>query len=261
MKLSPILFPLPLLMAALVMPSASQAGLSLNGRSTVVAMGMQGTGREKVWLDNALIRRDMVDRGKAYTNIFDLKAKEVTVIDHSLRQATVYTTASLRQQTDASVDSKAIKLEVKPTGRIHTLQKWPCVEHTLSLAMPAEIGGEKLSFEMEGTLWLARNTPEQKQTATVLKLMQDPDFFMGIPTLAKTSPVQTRGISEAIRRIAPMGLLCSVDVALKYEGTGRIAQLSRKMASRISLTYDDYSSETIPEDAFAVPAGYRVVKQ
>lgn len=261
MKLSPILSHIPLLMAAWVMPSASQADLTLNGRSTVVAMGMQGTGKEKVWLDNALIRRDMVDRGKAYTNIFDLKAKEVTIIDHSLRQATVYTTASLRQQADALVDSKAIKLEVKPTGRIHTLQKWPCVEHTLSLAMPAEIGGEKLSFEMEGTLWLARNTPEQKQTATVLKLMQDPDFFMGIPPLAKTSPVQARGISEAIRRIAPMGLLCSVDVALKYEGTGRIAQLSRKMASRISLTYDDYSSETIPEDAFAVPAGYRVVKQ
>ena len=255
------LFPIPLLMAVLALPLPSQADLTLNGRSTVVAMGMQGTGKEKVWLDSTLIRRDMVDRGKAYSNIFDLKAKEVTIIDHSLRQATVYATSSLKQETEASVDSKAIKLEVKPTGRTHTLQKWPCVEHTLSLSMPAEIGGEKLNFEMDGTLWLARNTPEQKETAAVLKLMQDPDFFMGIPALAKTSPVQARGISEAIRRIAPMGLLCSVDVALKYEGTGRIAQLSRKMASRISLTYDDYSNETIPKDAFAVPTGYRVVKQ
>jgi hypothetical protein len=254
-------FPLPWLLAALALPSISQADLTLNGRSTVVAMGMQGTGKEKVWLDHTLMRRDMVDRGKAYTNLFDLKAKEVTIIDHSLRQATVYVTSSLRQETDASVDSKAIKLEVKPTGRTHVLQKWPCVEHTLSLTMPAEIGGEKLSFEMEGTLWLARNTPEQKEIAAVLKLMQDPDFFLGIPTLAKSSPVQARGISEAIRRIAPMGLLCSVDVSLKYEGTGRIAQLSKKMASRISLTFDDYSTEPIPKDTFQVPAGYRVVKE
>jgi hypothetical protein len=127
--------------------------------------------------------------------------------------------------------------------------------------MPAEIGGEKLSFEMEGTLWLARNTAEQRETAAVLKLMQDPDFFMGIPTLAKTSPVQARGISEAIRRVAPMGLLCSVDVSLKYEGTGRVATLSKKMASRISLTYDDYSTESIPKGTFDVPAGYQVVRQ
>lgn len=253
--------PIPLLVAALALPSSAQADLTLNGRSTVVAMGMQGTGKEKVWLDNTLIRRDMVDRGKSYTNVFDLKAKEVTIIDHSLRQATVYATSSLKQETEASVDSKAIKLEVKPTGRTHTLQKWPCVEHTLSLTMPAEIGGEKLSFEMEGTLWLARNTPEQKETAAVLRLMQDPEFFMGIPALAKASPVQARGISEAIRRIAPMGLLCSVDVNLKYEGTGRIAQLSRKMASRISLTYDDYSTDAIAKDVFGVPAGYRVVRQ
>lgn len=257
MKLSPI----PLLMAALALPAPALAGLTLNGRSSVVAMGMQGTGKEKVWLDNTLIRRDMVDRGKAYSNIFDLKAKEVTVIDHSLRQATVYATSSLRQETEASVDSKAIKLEVKPTGRSHILQKWPCVEHTLSLTMPAEIGGEKLSFEMEGTLWLARNTAEQKETAAVLRLMQAPDFFMGIPNLAKTSPVQARGISEAIRRIAPMGLLCSVDVNLKYEGTGRIAQLSKKMASRISLTYDDYSTGGIAREVFEVPSGYRVVRQ
>jgi hypothetical protein len=254
-------FPIPLLMAAMALSTPSLADLTLNGRSTVVAMGMQGAGKEKVWLDKGLIRRDMVDRGKAYTNLFDLKAKEVTIIDHSLRQATVYATSSLREQTDASVDSKAIKLEVKPTGRTHNLQKWPCAENTLSLTMPAEIGGEKLNFEMEGTLWLARNTAEQKETATVLKLMQDPDFFMGIPALAKTSPVQARGISEAIRRIAPMGLLCSVDVSLRYEGTGRVAQLSRKMASRISLTYDDYSTDTIPKDTFEVPTGYRIVKQ
>lgn len=254
-------FPIPLLLMAMALSVSARADLTLNGRSTVVAMGMQGNGKEKVWLDKALIRRDMVDRGKAYSNIFDLKAREVTVLDHSLRQATVYSTASLKEQTDASVDSKAIKMDLKATGRTHTLQKWPCAEHRLSLAMPAEIGGEKLSFQMEGTIWLARNTPEQKETATVLKLMQEPDFFMGIPALAKASPVQARGISEAIRRLAPLGLLCSVDVALRYEGTGRVATLSKKMASRISLTYDDYGTEPIAKGAFDVPAGYKVVKQ
>ncbi|MEW5770759.1 MAG: hypothetical protein AB1831_10405 [Pseudomonadota bacterium] len=257
--------PLPLccglfvLMASLA--PAARADLTLNGRSTVLAMGMQGAGKEKVWLDRTLIRRDLMDRGKAYSNLFDLKAREVTVLDHSLRTATVFATGMLKDQPDATVDGKAIQLELKPTGRSHTLQKWPCAEHTLDLRMPAEIGGERLTFEMEGTVWLARNTAEQKETAAALRLMQEPDFYLGVPAFAKASPVQARGISEAIRRIAPLGLLCSVDVALKYEGTGRAAALSRKMASRLSLTFDDYSTEPIPKGTFDVPAGYRVTRQ
>lgn len=247
-----------LLVCSAICTCPAHADLTLNGRSTVVAMGMQGTGREKVWLSNAFIRRDMVDRGKAYSNIFDLKAREVIILDHSLRQATVYSTSSLREQTDASVDSRAIRLETRPTGRIHVLQKWPCAEQALKLAMPAEIGGEKLSFEMEGTIWLARNTAEQRETAAVLRLMQEPDFFLGIPALTRASPVQARGLSEAFRRLAPMGLLCSVDVALKYEGTGRVATLSKKLASRISLTFDDYDDAPIPKGTFDIPAGYRI---
>lgn len=252
----------PLLLCLLLacLPQA-QADLTLNGRSTVVAMGMQGMGKEKLWLDDSRIRRDMVDRGKAYSNIFDLKARQVTVLDHSLRTATVYGSKALDAQGVASVDSKAVQLQVRPTGRSHTLQKWPCQEHELRLSMPAKVGGEALSFEMEGTVWLARNTPEQQETATIVRYMQAPQFFLAIPPLAKASPVQAQGISEAIRRIAPMGLVCSVDVKLEYEGSGRVAQLSRKMASRISLTYDDYSTGPIPKDTFAVPAGYRVVQQ
>ena len=252
----------PMWMCALaLLAPPTYADLTMNGRSSVAAMGMQGSGQEKVWLDKTLMRRDMTDRGKAYSNLYDFKAKEITIVDHSLRQATVYGMTSLKQQTDASVDSKAVKVEVRPTGRTHTLQKWPCTEHTLSMGMPAEIGGEKLNFEMQGTIWLARNTTEQSETAAILKLMQDPDFFMGVPALAKSSPVQARGISEAIRRVAPMGLLCSVDVALKYEGTGRIAALSSKLASRISLTFDDYRTENIPKGIFEIPAGYHTVRQ
>lgn len=246
---------------ALLLPVLAHADLVLNGRSTVTAMGMQGAGVEKFWLSQSLIRRDMVDRGKAYSNIFDLKAREVTVLDHSLRQATIYATHSLKEQTDAAVDSKAIKLDVKPTGRTHNLQKWRCAEHDMNLSMPAEIGGEKLTFEMKGQVWLARNTKEQKEIAGILRLMQNPDFFLGIPALAKASPVQARGISEAIRRVAPMGLLCSVDVALNYDGAGRVATLSRKLASRLSLTFDDYSVEAVPKESFDIPGGYRIQRQ
>lgn len=250
-----------LVLAGVFVALPANADLSMTGRSTVVAMGMQGIGQEGVWLHGSQIRRDLIDRGKAYSHLYDLKKREITVIDHSQRLAQIYAMAALNQQTDAKISSKDLKLDLTPTGRKHALQKWSCTEYEIAAAMPAEVGGEKVSFTLTGQVWLARDTPEQKETAAFVNAAQTPDFFMGIPALAKTSPAQARGMSEIVRRMAPMGLLCAVDVKTQYEGSGRMAALSNKLDSRISLTYEQYGSAPLKADVFDIPNGYRVVRQ
>jgi hypothetical protein len=250
-----------LVSASIFVALPAAADLSMTGRSTVVAMGMQGNGQEGVWLRGTQIRRDMIDRGKAYSHFYDLKKHEITVIDHSQRLALVYAMAALNLQTDATISSKDLKLDLTPTGRKHLLQKWNCAEHNIAAAMPAEVGGEKVSFTLNGTVWLARDTPEQKEVAAFVQAAQSPNFFMGIPALAKSSPAQARGMSEIVRRMAPMGLLCAVDVKTKYEGTGRMAALSNKLDSRISLTYEQYGSAPLRADVFDIPNGYRVERK
>jgi hypothetical protein len=224
-------------------------------------MGMQGVGQEGLWLRKTKLRRDLIDRGKAYSHLYDLGSREITIIDHSLRQASVYSMSALNQDADARFSSKDLKLELAPTGRRHELQRWNCAEQKLFASMPAEVAGEKVNFEMSGTIWLARNAPEQNETAPFVKSAQEPDFFMGIPALARKSPGQARGMSEVVRRLAPLGLLCAVDVETRYEGTGRMAELSRKMASRIAVTYEKYATDPLKDEVFDIPKGYRVVRQ
>ncbi|MBI5330974.1 MAG: hypothetical protein HZB71_10215 [Betaproteobacteria bacterium] len=236
----------------------AQADLAVAGHSTVVVLGMQGVGQEAVWLSKTRLRRDLIDRGRAYTHLFDLDTKEVTIIDHAMRQADVQRLTDLDTNAAAQVSAKEIKLDIKPTGRKRPLQKWQCAEHQMQLTMPVEVGGDKLEFNLSGTAWLARNTAEQPETATFVKATRTPDFFLSVPALARASPVYARGLSEAIRRIAPLGLVCSLDVDLRYEGTGRMAELSRKLASHLSVEYDRYETSPIPEGAFVIPAGYRI---
>jgi hypothetical protein len=257
MKLSALVLALVSSIAAF----SATADLSLTGRSTVVAMGMQGNGQEGIWLSGPQIRRDLIDRGKAYSHLYDLTKNEIAVIDHSQRLATIYMMAALNHQTDARISSKDLKLDLKATGRTQPLQKWTCAEHSINAAMPAEVGGEKVSFTLNGNVWLARDTQEQKEVAAFITAAQNPDFFMGIPALAKSSPAQARGMSEIVRRMAPMGLLCSVDVKTKYEGTGRMAALSNKLDSRISLTYQQYGSAPLKPEVFDIPKGYRVERK
>lgn len=249
---------LAVLVLAVAMPA--RADLSLIGRSTVNAMGMQGIGQEGLWLRKTKLRRDMIDRGKAYSHLYDLATREITIIDHSLRQASVYAMSALNQDADARFSSKNLRLDLTPTGRRHQLQSWNCLENRIHVAMPIELAGEKVSFEMVGTLWLAKNEPEQAETEPFVKAAQEPDFFMGIPALARKSPAQAKGISEVVKRLAPLGLLCAVDVETRYEGTGRMAELSRKMASRIAVTYEKYSTEALKEEVFRIPEGYQVVR-
>ncbi len=248
-------------LCCLALLGAARADITMSGRSTVQAMGMQGVGQETLWLKKTRIRRDMVDRGKAYSHLYDLNTREVTVINHSLRQAEVHTMATLSQAGDAQVASDETRFTLTSTGRKHLLRKWRCEEHELRLAMPVQIGGEGLSFELVGQIWLARKTREQRETAAFVKALQSEDFLMSLPAMNKISRTQARGIGEAIRRIAPKGMLCGVEVDLKYEGTGRVAELSRKMASHIGLSYDSYSSRPIADATFAIPAGYQVIRR
>lgn len=238
-----------------------QADLSLSGRSNVLAMGMQGTGQEGLWLRNSRLRRDLIDRGKAYSHLYDLTRREITVIDHSQRLASVYAMSALNQSGDARFSSKDLKLDLNPTGRRHQLQNWNCQEFRLQAAMPAEVAGEKVSFELDGTIWLAKNSAEQNETAAFVKAAQEPDFFMGIPALASKSPGQAKGMSEVVRRMAPLGLLCAVDVDTRYQGTGRMAELSRKLASHIAVTYERYTTDLLKDEVFEIPRGYRVTRQ
>lgn len=240
--------------------TAARADLAVAGHSTVVVLGMQGVGQEAIWLDNTRIRRDLIDRGRAYTHLFDLESKEITVIDHAQRQADVHRLSELDNQQAAQIGGKDVKMDIKATGNKRTLQKWQCVEHKLLLTMPVDVGGDKLDFQLSGNVWLARNTAEQGETATFIKATRNPEFFLSVPALARASPVYARGLSEAIRRVAPLGLVCSLDVDMRYEGTGRMAELSRKLASHLSVEYDRYETKPIPEGAFVVPAGYRVVR-
>ncbi|OYY93422.1 MAG: hypothetical protein B7Y41_11695 [Hydrogenophilales bacterium 28-61-23] len=252
---------LALVLAGLFATLPAHADLSMTGRSTVIAMGMQGIGQEGLWLRGAQLRRDLIDRGKAYSHLYDLNKREITVVDHSQRLAQVYTMSALNTQADTKLASKDLKLNLTPTGRRHMLQKWTCAEYDLVAAMPAEVGGEKVSFTLAGTVWLARDVPEQRETAAIVSAAQTPDFFMGIPALAKSSPAQARGMSEIVRRMAPMGLLCAAEVKTKYEGSGRMATLSNKLDSRISLSYEQYGSTPLNADAFDIPNGYRVTRQ
>lgn len=244
-------------LAGCVLLSVSTTALAdfvLSGRSSVVAMSMNAAGREALSVRDHLMRRDLTDRGRAYSYIYDLKRKEIILLDHLMRTAQVQ---GLKAHTKASTPAN-LKLTLEPTGRTAKLGDWNCEEQNLAASMPTEMGQEKVKVVLEGTLWLERKASERKELAPFVRAIDTDDFFVGAQTPGKPAPPQGRVFNEVIRKILQRGMVCAADVQFKYEGGGPMADLARRMATRAGMAYETLEDGDLKTDIFTIPAGYHV---
>lgn len=248
----------PVLLCIALIPDAG-ADLTLTGRSTVMSMGIPVIGQETLLFKGARLRRDVVDRGRAYSYIYDPAARQVAVLDHVLHLAEIHSMRTLAGETEGKINSQRMKLTTTPTGRTQKLQSWNCAEHDLSIVMPAQLGNEPVTLTLSGHIWLARKVAEQSEIAALLKVAESPDFFIGIPAFARASPAQAGAFSEALTRIAPMGMLCAAEVEARYEGTGPLVELARRVGTRIGINFEQFNTDALKDESFIVPANYRVI--
>ncbi len=241
-------------------PLPGQADLTLHGRSGIISMNRPSLGQETLYIRNQQLRRDLNHQGRGLTYLYDLGSREIVVIDHLMRQATRQAMApppppSGPARGRARQDD-GIQLDLKASGERRPLQGWQCAEQHLTARVPATLGQESATVVLEGTLWLAAKTREQAEFDRFLRALGNEDFFMGAPNLAGA---QTLAINETLRRVLPRGVLCAADIEVRYEGGGRLAELGSRMATRVSLAWDRFSSEAVDASLFAIPAGYRVI--
>ncbi len=242
-----------LLAGACLAPPAAQADLVLNGYSAAGPLSTQ----ERIWIRDGQLRRDFVDRGRAYTQLFDLVRHQIVVLDHASRMVETTDLKTLEAGTEVDAPSSGLKMTLTPTGETRPLRHWTCVAHTFVASMPARLGGEDTVFHLQGKVWVASGTPEQAAVKQMVELARQKDFFLGVPAAVKATPAQSRMLSELIRTLAPRGLPCAGELDARYEGNGPMANLARRLPARLSLTIQDFSDAPIKPEMFVVPPGYR----
>lgn len=245
-----VLFALLLACAA----PAAKADLTLTGYSAAGPLSTQ----ERIWIREGQLRRDFVDRGRAYTHLFDLGKRQVALIDHVARMIELHDLKSLQAGTEAGAPSATLKLSLTPTGETRKLRHWNCEAHTLAASMPTRLGQEETLFHLNGKVWIARGTPEQAAVKKMVEMARQKDFFLGIPAAVKATPAQAKMLSELVRELAPRGLPCGGDLDARFEGTGPMANLAKRLPARLSLSIQDFNDTPVKPELFALPEGYVV---
>lgn len=243
---------------ASLMPLSALADLTLIGYTMAGAFGMPMSNQERIWVRDNQIRRDYVDRGRGYSQLFDLNKQQVMMIDHAMRRIEKHDLAAMQAKAEVSSPSKDLRLNMESNGQTRPLKHWTCEGHVVHASVPTRLGNEETVFHLKGQLWVASDTAEQAAVKKLIKLTQQNDFFVGIPSTVKVTPAQTQLINEIIRKLASKGLPCGGELEASYEGNGPMANLARRMPTRIGITFQDFSTEPIRPETFVVPAGYSV---
>ncbi len=241
---------LVLILSAATTPA--NADLALIGSSAAGPFSTQ----ERIWIRDRQVRRDFVDRGRAYTQLFDLGTHQVVLLDHFARLAERYDLKSLQAGTKAGASAGTPKLELTPTGDTRALRHWTCEAHRLTASMPARLGNEETVFHLAGTVWIARNARERAVIGKLAEATRRKDFFLGVPAVVKTSPAQARMLSELVRMLVMRGLPCGGELDARHEGSGPMANLANRIPAHLSLTIQDFSDAPIEPGVFTVPDGY-----
>ena len=234
--------------------SAAHADLMLTGYSTAGPLSTQ----ERIWIREGLLRRDFIDRGRAYSHVFDLARQRLALIDHGARQVELHSLTSLQNEAGAGTPSGHIKLKLTPTGTTRPLRHWTCEAHQLTASLPTRLGNEAATFHLTGTVWIARHPPEQAAVKKWVEMSQKKDFFLGVPAAVKATPAQARMLSDLVRELAPRGLPCGGELDARHEGTGPLAALAGRIPARLTLTLHDFSDAPLSPDLFDVPSAYTV---
>lgn len=244
----------PLLILLGVFSTSLHADLTLTGYSTAGPFSTQ----ERISIRESQLRRDYTDRGRAYSQLFDLNKHQLALIDHTARLVELHNLKSLEAEADAGIPSSTFKFRLTPTGTKRPLRHWTCEAHQLTASMPTRLGHEEAIFHLSGTVWIARQAAEQAAIKKWLEMSQKKDFFFGVPAAVKATPAQARMLSNLLRDLAPRGLPCGGELDARYEGSGPLTTLAKRIPARLTLTLHDYSDAPLAADTFQIPSAYTV---
>ena len=146
-----------------------------------------------------------------------------------------------------------------PTAETKQILGRNCTRYDTRVAVKtAPIPNQPMTIVMTGPAWIAKDAPGQGDYAAFYRAAVEKGFIFMDPKAAKAQPGQAKGMATMYKAMADAGLPLATEVQMKFEGTGPMAAMMNKMASfSFSSVVTAIGTETVPDDRFAVPAGYK----
>ena len=216
-------------------------------------------------------RTDIVIGNQKISTIVDADAKQVTVLNSTDMTARVVSAESMLPATESMTMPK-IDGSLKPTGQSKLVGGVQCQEHllTMTMSMADMAGSGKTSPEaammmkdmrimVNGSMWIAKSGPGVAEFAAFQALSAKNSMNV----LMRAMPgMGSGGLDRFMESFASTGgLPYLTEMKMSIEGGGDMAPMMKQFGDmKLTSRVTDVSTDTLPDDLFIVPTGYKVIK-
>jgi hypothetical protein len=241
-----------------VLTASLAADVKITSKTAGKMMGRSIGGDSIQYFKGTKMRTDSVVGGDQTSNIYDVDAQQIIMINHKRKEAEIFPmseiAANIQKVTDADV-----KVSLTPTPRAKEMLGTSCTEYDLNIAIAfSPVPDQPITIVMSGPAWISKDVPGQADVATFYRAAAEKGFIFGDPRAAKAQPGQAKGMAAMYRAMADAGMPCGSEIEMKFEGQGMMAGMMNRMAGMtMSNTVTAVSTDALPDDTFTVPAGYK----
>jgi hypothetical protein len=160
---------------------------------------------------------------------------------------------------EKSIPASSLRVSIKPTGKASTLLGRKCQEYSFDLTAPVSSShwhGMSLYSHLTGTMYISEESPESKEVASLIdQAMKRKIVFGGHEGMSADARLQTglyflQGLVH--------GLMLTKDQHHEIEGGPGVGAYGSSIWSQSTLAVDSIEMETIPDELFVVPTGWKV---
>jgi hypothetical protein len=199
-------------------------------------------------------RTDVKGPGSDLSVYVDAATNERLIVDHLKKQ--VMTELPMPAMPAGFTDAMGTPtVSITPTGNTREVLGRSCEGLTLAMSLPMTLGGETVSINMTGTIWVANDGPGTAEWAAFAKAAAASGLYTNL--LRTSLPIP--GMDQLVKLTAYDGLALEQDARVTLEGAGPMAQAMAQVGgvgATISMKATEVSVAPIADDVFVVPAGY-----
>ncbi|HYM36054.1 MAG TPA: hypothetical protein VET48_11695 [Steroidobacteraceae bacterium] len=212
-------------------------------------------------------RNEQSASGKTHASIIDVDGRRFINLDDKKKSAEVTSLDSIGEALQKS-GAGNFQATLTKTAEKKTIASYPCSVYNVNISLPFSPTGANsgldMTLVMSGTACVSSAVPGLADYQAFYKAAADSGFIFGDPRTAKspTGAAQAKAYAAMTKKMAEAGMALESHITVTAKGDSPLAGMMAKLAaSDIHSTVTKITTDSLPAEAFDIPAGYKVKMQ
>jgi hypothetical protein len=242
----------------LVLSRPAAADVTLGAKTSITGGPMAMDSTTVMAVKGKKARVDMTIMGQERSIIIDLATRKVTMLDHAARTAQPMDVSGFQAMTDQlSGGFSLTKADLTSTGQKKDIGGVPCEEYRFAMSGRMSPMGQAIDITVAGTQWLAKT--KAAEVAEILAFSAAAreaglGSFLGLGGSGGL-PIPQKDLAKLMEQQNGVAFAADMEMSMTGEGDAA-AMLSQMGQMKVTMAVTSFSADPIPDERFAIPAGY-----